>query len=129
MKKAKVLKMTDNDIIKALELCFTPKGTTFTCGECPYHKSGKLCKVERDKNALDLINRQKAEIERLNKEVDRLSQCVLYHDGQIADARAEAITEFAERVKEKHFEYFNFIFSYPAFCKLTDEIAKEMKGE
>ena len=36
----------------------------------------------------------KAEIDRLNKEVDRLSQCVLYHDWQIADT----IKEFGEKV-------------------------------
>lgn len=39
-------------------------------------------------------------IEHLNKEVDRLSQCVLYHDGHIEDAKSEAIREFAERLKE-----------------------------
>ncbi len=35
------------------------------------------------------------EFERLSKEVDRLSQCVLYHDGHIADA----IKEFVERLR------------------------------
>ena len=57
--------MTDNEIIKAFELCFAKRGTILTCGKCPYHNFGKLCKVKRDKDALDLINRQKAEIERL----------------------------------------------------------------
>lgn len=57
--------MTDNEIIKALELCFAEKGTKQTCGECPYHKFGELCKVKRDRDTLDLINRQQAEIERL----------------------------------------------------------------
>ena len=60
--------MTDAEIIKALELCFTEKGTTYTCAICPYHSFGELCKVERDKDALDLIKRQKAEIEKLQKE-------------------------------------------------------------
>ena len=60
--------MNDADIIKSLELCFTPKGTSYTCAKCPYHQYGKLCTVERDRDALDLINRQKAEIERLQKE-------------------------------------------------------------
>ncbi len=41
------------------------------------------------------IESQKVEIERLHKEVDRLSQVVLYHDGEVADA----IKEFAERLK------------------------------
>ncbi|MDO4495212.1 MAG: hypothetical protein Q4B62_05415 [Clostridiaceae bacterium] len=38
------------------------------------------------------------EIEHLNKEVDRLSQCVLYHDGHIEDAKSEAIREFSKAV-------------------------------
>ena len=49
----------------------------------------------------DIIRDKNAEIERLNKEVDRLSQIVLYHDGHIADARVEAIKEFAERLKKE----------------------------
>lgn len=64
--------MNDNDIIKALELCFTPKGTDVTCGECPYHKHGELCKVKRDKDALDLLNRQKTDIEELIAENAKL---------------------------------------------------------
>lgn len=42
-----------------------------------------------------------AENERLNKEVDRLSQCVMYHDGHIVDAKSEAYKEFAERLHQK----------------------------
>ena len=46
------------------------------------------------REALDLINRQKAEIERLQKQLD--DKC----DRCIAKDRAEAITEFAERLCE-----------------------------
>lgn len=42
---------------------------------------GELCKYTDA-----IIVAQKLEIERLNKEVNRLSECVLYHDGQIVDA-------------------------------------------
>ena len=42
---------------------------------------------------LQIIEGKQAEIERLYKEVDRLSQVVLYHDGQMVDT----IKEFAER--------------------------------
>ena len=71
--------MTDNEIIKALKLCaFIEKGG---CKECPYN-SYENCGEMKVFETVDLINRQKAEIERLYKEVDRLSQCVLYHDGQ-----------------------------------------------
>lgn len=53
-------------------------------------------------DAIKIITGQKAEIERLQKEVDRLSECVLYHDGHVVDA----IMEFAERLKMKAHSYF-----------------------
>ena len=59
--------MTDKEIIKALECC-TTKGAK--CSDCPAYK-----KVDRSdckkyfRGAIDLINRQKAEIERLNNEL------------------------------------------------------------
>jgi hypothetical protein len=84
---------------------------------------------------IDLINRQRAEIERLAKEVDRLSQCVLYHDGQIADA----IKEFAERLKTEMIKsrYGLTVSPYSRACNAVidfwvnelDQIAKEMVGE
>ena len=86
--------MTDNEIIKALGwLIFN-----FPRQEKLKDDSDKLCNCINlyCQNAIDLINRQKAEIERLEKEVDRLSQCVLYHDGHIADD----IKEFADMVFE-----------------------------
>lgn len=59
-------KMTDNEIIKVLECC--TKGDTFdVCMECPLAITG-ICRNEENqplKLALDLIKRQKAEIERL----------------------------------------------------------------
>ena len=79
--------MTDNEIIKALECC----GILDTqCTSCPYYE--KICCVDAD--ALDLINRQKAEIEALQFSVQQLS-------GFLSSAKAEAIKEFAERVKNE----------------------------
>jgi hypothetical protein len=49
------------------------------------------------RDALALIKRRQAEIERLNKEVDRLSQIVLFHDGDVADA----VKEFAALLVSK----------------------------
>ena len=60
--------MTDNEIIKALECC-TTKGAK--CSDCPAFK-----KVDRSdckkyfRGAIDIINRQQAEIERLKKKVE-----------------------------------------------------------
>ena len=70
--------MTDNEVIKALECCSRWE-LTKDCSECAYESSDGICRENLFSDTLDLINRQKAEIERLNKEVDRLSQCVMYH--------------------------------------------------
>lgn len=58
--------MTDNKIIKALECC----GIKRCCRGCYFdtHEVGDLCVKEIIKNALDLIARQQAEIERLQKD-------------------------------------------------------------
>lgn len=56
--------MTDNEIIKALE-CLTG-GFNILCHECAFN--GKFpCRENAAKAALDLINRQKAEIEELQE--------------------------------------------------------------
>ena len=59
-------------------------------------------------DALDLINRQKAEIERLEKELSTATNHITRLENQIErllpmlkTKRAEAIKEFAERLKEK----------------------------
>lgn len=73
--------MTDSEIIKDLKNLASYTG---------FNEK----RSETLKNTINLIERQQSEIERLNKEVDRLSQDALYHDGQVADA----IKEFAEKV-------------------------------
>lgn len=55
--------MTDNEIIKALECCSEHK--TF-CNECSYkNKTVEYCDGDLCKDAVALIKRQKADIERL----------------------------------------------------------------
>ena len=64
--------MTDNEIIKALVCC---ANDGVNCKECPYefsHTEEKWCDEVLQKDALDLINRQKAEIERLNAKIESL---------------------------------------------------------
>ena len=54
--------MTDNEIKKALERC----GIEHNCSKCPYHSNGGCGCINRIiKDSLDLINRQQAEIDRL----------------------------------------------------------------
>ena len=60
--------MTEAEIIKALECCSKPYCNN---NNCPLHRNTintKDCITQLSTNALDLINRQNAEIERLTKE-------------------------------------------------------------
>lgn len=61
--------MTDEQIIKAFKLCVTNDYFEHNCKECPFKPHGAVCMVVMLRHALDLINRQKAEIERLEKEL------------------------------------------------------------
>lgn len=63
--------MTDNDIIKAMQCVI---GYDASCSECAYQKALRFpsCRNMCAKNALDLINRQKAEIEKLNIELQAM---------------------------------------------------------
>lgn len=55
--------MTDKEIIKALECC---QNEECVCKECPLHyRRSADCVDYLTRNALNLINRQQAEIERL----------------------------------------------------------------
>ena len=177
-------KLTDNEIIKALECCVP--SYTKKCDKCVYEKYkptvlGKpLCSEYMRKAALDLINRQKERYKKLcinrteqgekttktilylqetlaekNAEIERLREnnnllivagqewqkryetansklnSVLvekypYIDDVIADAKAEAIKEFAERLKTKASD---FEFGKAVWVVYIDNLVKEMVGE
>lgn len=55
--------MTDEEIVKALRICFR-ESTCHECSYIDYHNCTSLLKED----ALAIINRQKAEIERLKRE-------------------------------------------------------------
>lgn len=70
---------------------------TDTCRGCPYHElytAGCVCALMKD--VFDLINRQKAEIERLKKNIDGLN---IFTTNHMRVTRLQAIKEFAERLK------------------------------
>ena len=67
--------MTDNEIIKALECCID-----CDCTDCPCN-TREGCKDIDYEAMLDLINRQKAEIEELKQEL----RTAAYYCSQIAD--------------------------------------------
>ena len=93
--------MTDNEIIKSMQCVI---GNEMLCSECTYEKVLPFpsCRMMCAKNALDLINRQKAEIERLNIESETLAtqlKGVYEQIHKLNMAKSEAIKEFAERLK------------------------------
>ncbi len=64
--------VTDNEIIKALEICAND-GDCKDCCINPHKGNYGYCTSLAIKAALDLINRQRAEIERLEKENHRFA--------------------------------------------------------
>ena len=90
--------MTDNEIIKALECCCDAQ---IECDEdCPLFNYDGPCWDAMRFTVLSIINRQKAEIERLSRVIQTTAECA-YESRQMAMkwARAEAIKGFAERLK------------------------------
>ena len=79
--------MSDEDIKKALECCVS----TDDCKKCPLGGTHQ-CYPTLEKNALDLIYRQQAEIERLNGNLFTISNACMQR-------RNEAIKEFAAKLK------------------------------
>ena len=60
-------------VVQGLQCCTNWKGIE-DCTECPYLHSPEKCNVRLMKDALDLIDEQQAEIERLNAEKKKLER-------------------------------------------------------
>ena len=130
--------MTDTEIVKTLECCSTTVKSG-TCPECPYDGCEETtCVTALCTDALDLINRQKAEIERLVEHTKEGIELAKQLPETIKLAQAKAIKEFAERLKEK--AHTTPVFD--SYCSKTymgnvlkvyvadiDNLVKEMVGE
>ena len=92
--------MTDNEIIKAMQCVI---GNDANCSECTYQKVLPFpsCRRKCAKNALDLINRQKAEIERLKDELHRAKVEISKHFDYMDEATNESLDVFADSLKIK----------------------------
>ena len=100
--------MTDNEIIKFMQCVI---GNEVSCSECAYQKVLPFpsCRMMCAKNALDLINRQRVEIEKLKQKnefflktiTENAQRALEVAVEEIETAKSEAIKEFAERLKEK----------------------------
>ena len=125
-------KLTPEEIKKALECC--KPGNDEGCLNCPLaNVSLPECAEILSKEALNLINRQQAEIERLQSKIKTNEGLVLeiFENKRTWErlARIKAIKEFAERLKE---EYFTERFcgqKYDLIHDWIDNLVKEMVGE
>ena len=100
MQRLGVRKMTDNEIIKALEYCIIGY-----CDGCECRGEYLRCRDKLDTEALNLIKKQREEIDRLKAE-SKLVQTNIYkktlESGLVKEARTEAIKEFAKKPKENY---------------------------
>lgn len=137
--------MTDNEIIKILE-----NEADFDCGMCCNNGEnclGEECASFISRAALDLINRQKEKIERLQKtqyDIDNFARDLCkervlkgkaiadFEDLQeyIRKEKSEAIREFAERLKEETGTIFcETGFEYNDTITAINTLVKEMAGD
>lgn len=142
--------MTDNEIIKALECCTVG---TFDCSkECPCYSSKSNLKVSSCRFELmceisDLINRQKAENEMLkdlityqkqkikeieqkyNQAVDDMFGIIETTRNEIAEAKSEAIKEFAHFVIDRSRNGVIYTSDIPDLVKELTEVEINQRKE
>ena len=123
-------KLTDNEVVKALECCVESK---HICPHtCPMLKN-KECLESLRKNALDLINRLQAENERLKERIIEVQRCDKelietlnkIHEEKEKTFKAEAYKEFAERLKGNYIG----ITTHYDLKKDIDNLLNELVGE
>jgi DNA repair exonuclease SbcCD ATPase subunit len=137
--------MTDKEIIKYFNLCLKYDNG---CKDCGF--KGEVCdgslqgKIKTLKMVSDLINRQqaeniklkghleqlksrydnaKSEIERLNNNISAMATTMR---NSAKETRAEAIKEFAERLKQDTIDIPNYYFNYATIVEYIDNLVKEM---
>lgn len=142
--------MTDNEIIKALECCID-SSTVLACADCPLLDTKQCLGKPKTyvsnfivEQALDLINRLKAdvnnyrtrvgnqreELARLNEQVNEQKaeiealemKCEKTLYNLVERTKSEAIKEFAENLKDYHK-------NYEGFCVVDDDDIDNLVAE
>ena len=108
-------KLTDEEIIKALEDYIKEN-------EFEYFHSNMVGEYPLIRKSLDLINRQRAEIERLNEYIKRCKSGEEYWVKCLLDRQNEAYKEFAKLLIDKASKGLIHVSDLPDFVK-------EMVGE
>ena len=123
--------MTDEQIVEGLKCC-----NNGLCEICPYHEEEEFSADCRERNgidALDLVTRQKTENERLKAMIEAAEDHYNplpfkgIFDEKIEEARAEAIREFAERLKAEATLQHGGVTVVYGSC--IDNLVKEMTEE
>lgn len=116
--------MTDNEIIKVLECCMQTENIS-CCAKCSL-RDKDYCYSEVSKNALDLINRQRAELEELKEDYIPKLEWGLKRANEIGmsqDAEIERIKTYLKYYLETNEE--KGVVYIPKFA--IDNLIKEMK--
>lgn len=135
-------KLTDEDVVEGLERCISTT-TDKACAGCPFNKQN-LCDIDQwalEKYALNLINRQKAEIERLKSandekfcQWDMLAEKTKQHYADLYNEakdilKSEAYKEFAEKLKKRYDNPVWYLGGSNGFFNNLDNFVKEMVDE
>ena len=125
--------LKDEEIIKALEHCSS--SDLGECRNCPFYEQ---CENDEQlvKYALDLINRQKAEIERLKQNLEEAHIDIKEHfttfqieqAEELKKVKSEAMKEFAEKLKKISRIYLNRkgMLTHAVSLEEIDNLVKEM---
>ena len=116
-------KFTDEEIIRNYEWCIGC--TSDRCRECTMDEEG-FCEEKLQDLVLDLINRQKAEIEKLKGST--IVSNIMESQRIKREAKAEAYKEFAEIIKDKWFDN-HYDSPDVDFDDFISNLLKEMVGE
>ena len=143
--------MTDEQIIKALECCFTNDFGKTTCNKCAFYTATAKCMDDMQNAVIDLINRQKAEKERLEDENYTLKNKIEIRDNlieqlgsdidikyntiytmreKLKNLKSEAIKDFAKRLKKHNFvDNLSLDGKETVYVDDIDNLVKEMTEE
>ena len=112
-------KLTDNEVVKALECC---RDIDIKCETCQLWTDSECTEVLYQAT-INLINRLQAENERLKDCIDEQDIEIARLWKRIEEAKAEAYKEFAFRLKKEY--TFNGLVSVEEIDELLDKLVGE----
>lgn len=119
--------MTDKEIIQALECHTHGIESNLNCCDCDYIQF-QDCSQRMSCDALDLINRQQAEIEKLTINMNAFGLGMKREKERADTIRAEAIKECLDKLKS-HWRFKGGVVPCNEIHEIIDETYKETVGE